>query len=760
MADKKNINIGVGATDEGASDVINKVNRATQKMADDAEKSSKKTGEAIGGVGQAGKKAAADVEESSKKAEKSLDDVGEAGKKAGADISAGMKQGAASTDIISEGMEKLRNRFTEIDQWADRMQKNFAGVRNIGLGISALSFGAILLSNKLSKVSEESDHASQSLEDMARKRGDGGRIEELDNWAKKLAYDTAQVNDGGIKTAAGDLYSYGLSAEQIMKIMPDLIGRARQYHQDLSSVAQQFGKSFEQGDPTGLVQAGFHIDPGTADRISEINDLTQRQQAILEAVSESARKYGLGLTEGMSEAEVAANRTAQVLDEFYSNIGRGTDYMRVKMGQGAAVVVGFANHFPLLETAIGNVIGFLGYFGGAAGALLTTLGTVGQGITGAIEIWNKGKAVLGFLRGITLEAAAAEDVLAASTETEAAAAGDAAIATTGEAAATAAAGEAAEAATLSIGGLTVSIGILLAELALIVIAIEGFRMAWYGTIDAMKESDKELEYKYGLLGKLWVLLSKIGNSLPVRIAVDILDGNWGQIKNDISGALDEGQNGPEYQMYVKRAKEHGWQVKSYADWSGNPTASDAASGDTEAAARQSIDAQQAAPAPQYPAAVVPPQYAAPQYPAAVTPGAAPINTPLSPKDRRKKDREEEQLAREKQRHEKAMEKLRNQSPDYHQRKKANEQTIAMGQMMAKAMAAFAPNGGKPYSTINADGTVTEYPGVGQMPAPQQKITLKPKNRVSQNSAGDYKVEILPETFIIPNPFGRAVEALG
>lgn len=41
----------------------------------------------------------------------------------------------------------------------------------------------------------------------------------------------------------------------------------------------------------------------------------------------------------------------------------------------------------------------------------------------------------------------------------------------------------------------------------------------------------------------------------------------------------------------------------------------------------------------------------------------------------------------------------------------------------------------------------------------KKITLKPKTRVSQNSGGDYVVEILPEKFVIPNDFGRAVGAL-
>jgi|GEM_PF-5606168 len=47
------------------------------------------------------------------------------------------------------------------------------------------------------------------------------------------------------------------------------------------------------------------------------------------------------------------------------------------------------------------------------------------------------------------------------------------------------------------------------------------------------------------------------------------------------------------------------------------------------------------------------------------------------------------------------------------------------------------------------------PGLGG----SNKITLRPKTRVSQNSGGDYVVEILPEKFVIPNNLQTAVEGL-
>lgn len=42
---------------------------------------------------------------------------------------------------------------------------------------------------------------------------------------------------------------------------------------------------------------------------------------------------------------------------------------------------------------------------------------------------------------------------------------------------------------------------------------------------------------------------------------------------------------------------------------------------------------------------------------------------------------------------------------------------------------------------------------------QNKVTLRPETRASQNSRGNWVVEILPKSFEIPNTFGRAVEAL-
>lgn len=368
------------------------------------------------------------------------------------------RSGGASIEEISQRTQDLDDHLSSAAGRAGQLQERLEGLRAGGAALAALGAGGIVLANSLAEAGREGQAVDAALEAMMKKRGEGGRFEELGDWAGKLAHDAALVDDDPIKQAAAGLMGFGVSAEQVMQIMPGLIGQSRLYHQSLDSVAMSFGKAFASGSAGALTKSGVTLDKADLEKLSAIEDPLEKQKLLFKMVKESMDKYALSITEGMGEGEIAANRAKLAQALAMGSIEAGAADAKVSIDNLTASAWGVVES----NEAIGH----------GTGVFLTLGSYAAAAVGGVVSVGSQ----IGLL-ALTFPALQAS-------------------ATTAWASVTAGAATA---------GL--AIGAILALVALATTAIAGLWVAWKGSQDAGTMSDAELKKKWGPLGDFWVSAS-------------------------------------------------------------------------------------------------------------------------------------------------------------------------------------------------------------------------------------------------------------
>jgi hypothetical protein len=289
---------------------------------------------------------------------KDTDKTGDSLKKTGSAFESAESKAKKYWQSIDEARAKTEN-----------LQRSAETVRNFGVGMAAAGAGGLILANSLIEVFNEGERAVAKLDAMLKKRGEGGRFEEMTNWAGKLAHEAALVDDDPINEAAAGLLGFGLNADQIRQIMPGLIGQSRLYGQSLESISEAFGRAYASGNAGALKRSGVTISQAEIDHIADATSETEKQARMFEAVKRSMEQYALSITEGMSEAEIAANRMALATDTAMSNVGKGAADAKKAVDELGASIITLGSESPALQKTMG---GFL-YIGSL---IATTTGTM------------------------------------------------------------------------------------------------------------------------------------------------------------------------------------------------------------------------------------------------------------------------------------------------------------------------------------------------------------------------------------------------
>jgi len=366
---------------------------------------------------------------------------------------------AGGTDDLKKSLGGISSGgLGSVVQDTERLSKNVQGLRNFGAGMALAGAGGIMLSNSLARAAMEGDRAQDTMEALFTKQGEGGRIQELSTWAGKLAHDAAMVDDDPIKEAAAGLAGFGMNAGQVMGLMDGLIGQSRLYHQSLEGVSEAVGRAFGKGDIAGLARIGVTLSDEDKARMAAVKDAPQaeRQAVMYQVLSASFKQYALSMTEGLSQAEIAANRTALAQDQAQEALGAGAATANTQIN---SLKTGLANVIaanPGLAAGAGYILTYGSYALTAAGSLIG----VGAQIAQLILAKKALDAASAASAAAKLVEAGATTTLAA---TEVAAAGAAVIETgavTAAGTASAAAGGAALVGAGGFGALALSIGLI------------------------------------------------------------------------------------------------------------------------------------------------------------------------------------------------------------------------------------------------------------------------------------------------------------
>lgn len=317
------------------------------------------------------------------KAGRQIDESGRFVKK-GADAAAeGLKHVWQEADKASDEVEVLENKTT-------KLASVFQSSRNWGLGIAAAGTAGIFLSNSLIAAAAEGAAADAKLEAMFKKRGEGGRIEELKDWAGELSMQAAMVDDDPIKEAAAGLAGFGVKADQVMQIMPNLIGQARLYGQELSGVSEAFGRAFASGNASALKRSGVTLSEGDLSYINEASNEGEKQERLFERVKLSMDKYALSITEGMSEGERASNRFKNQIDSLQTAVGTGSQGVQKWVDTLAISLVAAAGANDRFAQNAGAMLTVGSYAAVAGGSVMAFTGQIGEAILGVRELHRIG----------------------------------------------------------------------------------------------------------------------------------------------------------------------------------------------------------------------------------------------------------------------------------------------------------------------------------------------------------------------------------
>lgn len=308
-------------------------------------------------------------------------------------------------------LEQKAKRFSDAMDVAKQKTENLNNVlgqaRNWGAGIAVAGGAALLLSHHLADVYREGARADEKLSSMLSKRGEGGAFESMAKWAGELAHNAALVDDDPIKEAAAGLLGFGVNSEQIKQIMPGLIGQSRLYGQSLDAVAMAFGKAFASGNAGALKRTGVTISQADIDHINAASTEVEKQQRLFEAVKVSMDRYALSITEGMSEAEIAANRLALELDNTQTAIGKGSANAEKSMALLGARILSVVGFNPGLAEGAGLIFTYGAGALTAVGSIASFVASIGQAYIALINLGIARSANVA-LSGASATAAGAE----------------------------------------------------------------------------------------------------------------------------------------------------------------------------------------------------------------------------------------------------------------------------------------------------------------------------------------------------------------
>lgn len=263
---------------------------------------------------------------------------------------------------------------TSAQSLGDKMEK----MRNWGAMMAAAGAGGLMLSNTMIGIAQEGERALAKLDAMATKRGEGGRVEELANWASDLADQAALVDDDPINEAAAGLFGFGVNADQIKGIMPGLIGQSRLYNQTLDTTAMAFGKAFASGNAGALKRVGVTMSDSDVQYVKDANTELERSSRLYEVVKKSMDNYSLSITSGMSEGEKAINRQKKALDDVYTAIGKGSQAAQAGVGSITTSIISFIGANEKVAFSIGWMQTMGSNILVVGGSVLTLVGQVGM----------------------------------------------------------------------------------------------------------------------------------------------------------------------------------------------------------------------------------------------------------------------------------------------------------------------------------------------------------------------------------------------
>jgi len=417
----------------------------------------------------------------------------------------------------NEGLEQVGEKaktagsgLDEAAQKAQALQGQLNTVRNVAMGLAVVGAGGMALSHELAQVYNEAEGANQKLNAMLAKRGEGGRLQEMDEWASKLSKDAALVDDEGIKKAGAGLLGFGVNANQIKELMPGLIGQSRLYGESLESVSEQFGKAFASGNAGMLKRAGVTLSQEDLDYIAKATTEVEQQGRLFERVKKSMDNYALGMTQGMSATEIASNRAKNEIHDAEVAVGKGAAEAQANLQGMTAHIVALVSHNPKLAEGAGEILTYgssaLASIGGAAAFAAQIGSTIIQfqllslarqknaaaAVTDAAASTEAGAAALA--SGAEAEAGSlGHDALAVSEGAAALAAeGEAvAVGVGGAAAVAGGAGAGAGAGALGFGALALAIWAACAPLLVFVAIAGAAALAMYGLNKAMHSGEDE-----------------------------------------------------------------------------------------------------------------------------------------------------------------------------------------------------------------------------------------------------------------------------
>lgn len=281
-----------------------------------------------------------------------------------------------------QAVSGLTEGTNEAEQSANNLNSTLENARNWGAGMAVGGAAALALASNLAEVYREGARADEKLSAMMAKRGEGGRIEEMADWAGELAYNAALIDDDPIKEAAAGLFGFGLNAQQVQQIMPGLIGQSRLYGQSIDSVAQAFGRAYASGNAGALKRSGVTLSQADLDYIEAATSEIDKQNRMFEKVNQSMERYALSMTEGLSESEIAANRVTLEMDNLQTAVGEGASVAKTSVDNIIVSLLQFVNANEGAAYSTGWLLSVGGYAASAGGSMLALAAQIGMVATG------------------------------------------------------------------------------------------------------------------------------------------------------------------------------------------------------------------------------------------------------------------------------------------------------------------------------------------------------------------------------------------
>ena len=372
-----NVTAALGRVADRAQEMGGDVQGAAREAAaaarglDDVARSADDAGRSIQGAGREINNATQGVDRGAGRARDALQEVGsEAGQLSGElrDVgnNNGLDEATRDADRLGESLDESSNRVSGL-------VSNLEKVRNAGMGMTAVGLGGIALSHSLADGATSAQGDADKMRAMLEKTNQGGRFDEMDKFASKIAWDAGLDDDDQIRRVTAGLLGFGMTADHIKQIMPGLIGQSRLYDQSLESMAMTIGKAYGKGDAGALTDIGVTLGDADKKRLADVKDSSEdvRKAEMMRALLASFNDYALGLTEGLGAAELQANRTALALGDIQDAFGQGAAEAETSVNSIVGNILKLASASEDVQKSAGYWLTYGSYALAAGGTVLT-----------------------------------------------------------------------------------------------------------------------------------------------------------------------------------------------------------------------------------------------------------------------------------------------------------------------------------------------------------------------------------------------------